>query len=354
MTRLTATVVALILSASAALTQLANEGKAPNVPEMTSLIASYPKELWQPMLTLSSHPRVLEGIAKKQPADAASAGMSPTVKQAATALAKEPEAARALADDKEGAAVIGRAYNANPQKILADVAADADVQEKATDEWSKRLGSDGDAIDQMTAAMKAYQQQLGATASAEDAAAEAGVTTSGGTLNVNSLPSPGFSNYVMNNADVYPALSDTMVSQWLGHRNSWAYDHTLNHWHDHFNNSFHDEHFFHNDEHRQDRLAEASRYDKKYAKDDHRWDHFNEHRKDYQHLGKVSPPPKDRKAERNRKPQVQGGGQHHVNHKPEAGRHPKVNRGHATQHNRTHHAARSHQTHAAHHRGGRR
>lgn len=353
MIRLGASIVALMMAAGAGLTQSANDPKPPTVQEMTSLIASYPKDLWQPMLTLASHPIVLERLGKKEPADAAVARLGPAVRQAAAVLAKEPEAAKALAEDKDGAAVIGQAYNADEQKVLADVAKEAEVEEKATDEWSKRLGSDGDAINQLTAAVKAYQQQQGATSSAEDAAAEAGVSMSGGTVNVNALPSPGFATYVMNNADVYPALSDVMVSQWLGHRNSWAYDHTFQRWHDHFNNNFHDEHFFHNDEHRQDRFADAARYDKKYAKDDHRWDHFNEHRQDYHHLGKVNPPPKDHKALRIHKPNIAGGGQHHVNHKPEAGRHSQVKRGHATQHNRTHHAARTHQHHAA-HRSGRR
>jgi hypothetical protein len=321
---------------------------------MTSLIATYPKDLWQPMLTLASHPVVLERLSKKESADAAGTGMSAEVKQAAAALAKEPEAAKALAEDKVGTAIIGRAYNADKQKVLADVTKEAEINEKATDEWTKRLGADGDAINQMTAALKAYQQQQGATLSVEDAASDAGVSMNAGSVNVNALPSPGFSSYVMNNADVYPALSDVMVSQWLGHRNSAAYDHTFNHWWDHFNHNFHDEHFFHNDEHRQDRLADAARYDKKFAKDDHRWDHFNEHRRDYDHLGKVNAPPKDHRAERNHKPNVRGGGEHHVRHKPEAGRHPRVNRGHATHHEHAHHAARSHQHHAAHHHGGRR
>lgn len=354
MLRILAVVFTILVSAGTALAQPGNEPKPPTVEEMASLIASYPKDLWEPMLTLSSHPKVLERLAKKESPDTVTAGMSAEVKQAAVALGKEPEAAEALAGDKEGAAVIGKAYHADKQKVLAEVGKEAEVNEKATDHWTKRLSGDGDAINQMTAALKGYQQQQGATLSADDAAAEAGVSVNGGAVNVNALPSPGFSKYVMNNADVYPALSDVMVSQWLGGRNPAAYDHTFNHWHDHFNNSFHDEHFFHNDEHRQDRLADAARYDRKYANDDHRWDHFNEHRRDYEHLGKVNPPPKDHQAERNHKPQVRGGGEHHVRHKAEAGQHPKVNRGHATHHQSTHHAARSHQHHAAHHRGGKR
>lgn len=354
MTRYGAAMIAFVLSANAAFSQPAADASAPTVPEMVSLIASYPKDMWQPMLTLASHPNVLARLAKKEPADAAGAGLSPAVKQAAAALANEPEAAKALADDRAGATVIARAYNANPEKILADVAKEAEMEEKATDEWTKKLSADGDAVNQLTAALKAYSQQPGATLTAEEAAADAGVSTGGGAINVNALPSPGFSNYVMHNADMYPALSDVMVSQWLGHRNPVAYDHTFNHWWDHFNNNFHDEHFFHNDEHRQDRLADAARYDRKYANDDHRWDHFNDHRRDFEHLGKVNPPPKDHKAEHNRKPHVRGGGEHHARHKPEAGRRPNVHRGHASHHEHAHHAARSHQHHAAHHGGGRR
>jgi hypothetical protein len=325
------------------------EETAPSVEEMESLIASYPKQFWEPMLTLAPHPAILNRLARKETDVAPRAGEA--VKQAAAALGKEPEAAKALAEDSQGAMIIANAYEADKQKVLADIAKDADEQEKAADEWTKRLGSDGDAIDQLGAAVKGYQQQ-GQGFSAEDAAAEAGVNATAGAINVHALPSPGFVTYVLDNADVYPALADVMVSQWLGHRNSWAYDHAFYHWWDHFHHAFHDEHFFHHDEHRADRLSEAARYDRHFAHDEHRWDHFNDHRREYEHLGKVEPPPKDRKEEHDRKPHVDGGGEHFVKHKPEAGRHPAVHRTHASEHERAHHASASHH-HTAAHRGHR-
>jgi hypothetical protein len=349
MTRLVAIAMGLMIPVVAAYAQPTEDTNAPTEAEMVSLIGSYPKELWEPMLELASHPLVLDRLAKNEPADVTGRIQNEAVKQAAAVLAKEPEAAKALADDRAGAMVIGKAYSADKEKVLVEVAKEAEIEENATDEWSKQLSADGDAINQLTAALKAYQNQQGAALSAEDAAAEAGVNMSGGTTIVNALPSPSFATYVLNNADIYPALSDVMVSQWLGHRNSWAYDHTFRQWWDHFHNAFHDEHFFHNDEHRADRLADAARYDRKFASEDHRWDHFNDHRTEYQHLGKVNPPPKDHEVEHDRKPQVHGAGEHHVQHKPEAGLHPGVHRGHASFHEHTHHAAVSHH-HVASHR----
>lgn len=334
---------AIAFLAAALHAQPADGGKGDLMAEMESLIASYPKELWEPMLTLSGHPAVLARLAKKEPV----IGQSPAVKAAAEALAKEPEAAKALADDRAGAATLAKAYAEDKQKVLSAIASQAQIESKATDEWAKRLGQDADAIDQLKAALKAYQQHPGATVSAEDAAAEAGVSSSGGAVQVNALPSPGFASYVMSNADVYPALSDTMVSQWLGGRNSWAYDHHFNHWWDHFHHNLDAQQFFHHDEHRADRLADAARYDRSHAKDEHRWDHFHDHRNEHQHLGKVNSPPKDHK-EAAGKPHVDHGGEHHVNRK--ADQHHQVHRGHPQPHHQTHHAAAAHHHSSGHRR----
>ncbi|MBL8796948.1 MAG: hypothetical protein JNM56_23810 [Planctomycetia bacterium] len=333
--------------------QPAAEDKVDLVRETTALIAAYPKMLREPILTLCQHPGAVAKLAKlgpKGPFEPAVAGEPKPVQDAVRVLSKYPEVFKALDADAAGIAAVGKAYTADKAKVLAEIDREAATESKATDEWSKRIGQDGEAIEQLTAALKAYQQQLGAGASADDAAAEAGVSATGDTLNINNLPSPGFVNYVMSNADVYPGLANTMVSQWLNTSNSYAYDRYFHNWWGRYQNHFHDEHFLRGDEQRADRLADVARYDRKYAKDDKRWDKFNEHRKEYAHLGKIEPPPKDHRLEPGRKPHIKGGSEHKPRRRPEAGRHPTVRRSHASEHHHVHHAAASHHHTASHRR----
>jgi hypothetical protein len=70
-------IVAALLAAAAAFGQPAEEATAPSVEEMESLIASCPKQFWEPMLTLAPHPAILERIARKEIDVAPRAGEAP-------------------------------------------------------------------------------------------------------------------------------------------------------------------------------------------------------------------------------------------------------------------------------------
>lgn len=348
MIRTAAALMLTILTCSALAAQPAGDGKAELVNEMIALTASYPKTLREPILKVAEHWELLAKLGKGDKVDALLAAQPKPVQDALRQLAKYPEVLKTLGEDAASMAALGKAYQANPAKLLERINEQADIESKSADEWSKRLGQDADAIEQMTAALKAYQQQ--ANVNAEDAASEAGVTTAANTINVNALPSPGFANYIMNNADVYPALADTMVSQWLNTRNSWAFDHNFHRWWSRYHTHFDENQFFRADEHRADRLADIARYDRKYAKDDKRWDKFDDHRKEYDHLAKVDRAAKDHRFEPGRKPHSKDGTERKPRRKPEAGKHPEVKRSHFAEHHHAHHAAASHHHAASHHR----
>lgn len=322
--------------------------KADPGQEMLPLLAAYPKPLRQAILELSVHPALLAKLEKREakaPLEPLVAGLSKEVQQAAASVAKYPDILKVLQENAPATAALGKLYAKNKDKVNEQLDQEAAAESKATDEWANRLGQDGDALEQLAPAIQAYQKQLGGSVSAEDAANYAGVNLAANNVNVTALPTPGFINFAISNADAYPALANTMVSQWLGSRNSAAYDRTFSSWWGRYQNHFHDEHMLRGDENRANRLGEMARYDRNFAKDDHRWDKFQDHRKDFPHLGKVNPPPRDHKPEPGKKPNVKDS-EHKPVHRPQPGKHPMVHRAQPSAHHQVHHAA------AAHHGGG--
>jgi hypothetical protein len=326
--------------------------------DLMPLIAEYPKSMREDILFLSSHLKLLAALAHRDstvpldPMDPLLKGWPPNVQKAALHLAKEPEVLKALQADPEGTFAMGQIYLKNRSKVLADLQKEEQQTSAATEGWAKRLGQDADAIEQMTAATAAYHKQLGGSFTADDAANFAGVELGPNQLNVTALPNPEFVEYVMNNADAYPALSNSMVSQWLGSRNSWAYDRTFQNWWGHYRNHFNENQFLAADGHRVDRLGDLARYDRKFSNDEHRWDKFDEHRQDFQRLAKQEHASKNLKQEAHDahfKPNLGKRGEHHPAHKPEKGKHPVVKHTHPSEHKHTQHAARTHAHHAAQH-----
>lgn len=303
--------------------------------DMLPILAAYPKPVREAILKLAEHPALVAKLEKSKEPDKLLAGQPKDVQ----ALTKYPVIFKVLQEHAEATAAIGKLYAKNPKKTIEDLDKEAEAESTATDEWTKRLGGDGDAIEQLQKAIAGYQKEAGG--SAEEAANYAGVNMAGGNVNVTALPTPGFVQYTMKNADLYPALANSMTSQWLGSRNSAAYDRTFNHWWHGYENHFHDEHFLRGDEDRGNRLADLARYDKKFSKDDKRWDHFRDHAKDFPHAGKVKAPPKDHKRDPAKKPNVPNH-EHKPAHAPEKGKHPAVHRGKASEHHQVHHAAHAH------------
>jgi hypothetical protein len=327
-----------------------------SIEDLMPLIAEYPKSMREDILFLSSHLKLLTALQNRdpivplEPMDPLLKGWPPNVQQAALKLAKEPEVLRALQADPPSTFAMGQIYLKNRTGVLADLQKEEQQTSAAVDEWTKRLGQDGEAVDQMKAAVNGYQKHLGGPNSPEDAANLAGVDLASNQFNVTALPTPGFAEYVMHNADVYPALANSMVSQWLGSRNSWAYDQSFRNWWHGYGNHFGEGQLLTADARRADRLADLARYDRKFAGDEHRWDKFDDRRNDFQHLAKLDHPPKNLKRDEHErdahsKPNLGKKGEHHP--KPVAGKHPTVKRTRPTEHKQAQHAAKAHQYHIA-------
>lgn len=326
--------------------------KSDPAEELMGVVAAYPKPLRNAILTVVSHPQVLTKLESGDTKDLGAflKGRPMEVQNAARMLANDPDVIKLLEADPDGAAAVGKAYRQDRAKVSADLDKIEQLEGKATDEWTKRLGDDADAGNQLTQAVSAYQKKLGGSVSQADAANYAGVNLEpNNQIGVTALPTPGFNEYVMNNADQYPALANTMVSQWLGSTNTPIYDHSFNNWWNHYYRHFDENRFLAGDANRANRLGELARYDRRYANDEHRWDHFNEHRNDFHHLNNFHHAARnDEHRDWHHKPNLGRRGEHHAEH----GRHAGVHRAHRTAHQHAHHAAHAHAHHAAHHHGG--
>jgi hypothetical protein len=145
----------------------------------------------------------------------------------------------------------------------------------------KRLESDQVALKQLQNAANAFAMKSGA--SSEDSGNQA----ASGKVVFFQLPTPNFIEYVMANADVYPALCNVMVSQWLSRGNPPAFDHTFRFWWSRYHTYFRDS-FLHPDADRFHRLSELAIYERKFAHLEaaQRFEKFQEHAKEYAHLSK--------------------------------------------------------------------
>ncbi len=307
-------------------------------------LAHYPKPVREAMLALLNQPTLL---AKLEPGgknlDKTLEATSTPSREASRLLLQHPDVLKLLKDNPDALALAAKAFADDRQKTIAQLDQEEKDDEAAVDDFAKRLDSDQVALSQFKQAMADFAMQPGASALAS------GVSFGAQGVNVNSLPTPAFNNYVMSNADRYSSLSNVMTSQWLSSRNHASYDRSFHHWWAPYQSHFHHS-LLAPDEHRHERLAELARYDRAHAHidRDHRYDKFHEHAKDYPHLHKLPAhdPKKHVAVTLHHKP-------HHKDPHPAGHAHHPKGKDHVHVHRKAaSHAHRMHHAHAghAHHR----
>ncbi len=323
-------------------------------PDILRVLAAYPKPIREAILELANHPDLVKKLDPKgKGIDKALAGQPDAVQKAGQLLAKEPEVLMLLQDDPDAYAPAAKQFAKDRIKIAAQMDDEEKQDAKAVDEWGLRLDEDQEALQQLEAASAAYAKQPGGTV--DDAGISAGATAS--EVNVHTLPTPGFVNYAMANADKYPALANTMTSQWLSSRNSASYDGAFHQWWGARENYFHDS-LLHKDADRGQRLGELAHFDRQHASEDasKRYRDFDKHAKDFPGLAKLPKhDPNHKPLAHDRKPDHKDGhpAGKDPNRKPYKGDHKKVHRKPPSHHQHMHHAKAGHHHHAkAHHHHG--
>jgi hypothetical protein len=311
-------------------------------------VAQYPKAVREAMLELSHHPDLLKKLEPDKDLDPVLKGQPPAVANAARTVAKYPDVLKLLKDHPDALGQAAKAHADDKKKVIELLDQEEKDNDRATDEWAQRLEGDQAALDQLLKANAAYVKQPNASPMAT------GLSTAGDEVTIFTQPSPPFINYVMSNADVYPALFNVMVSQWLSSKNTVAYDRTFYHWWDRYQRYFHDS-LLHYDVDRIHRLTELARYDRKYSDINvaHRYEKFYDHIKDYPYLGKlprhdpnVKPLPLHHKPVEHRDRHVVGKDPHKPVHK---GAHVRVHRKAPSHEHHVHHAHAGHHHHVQHH-----
>jgi hypothetical protein len=311
-------------------------------------VAQYPKAVREAILELLDKPELLKKLAEEKDMDKLLKDQKPPAANAARTLAKHPEVIKLLNDHPTALAEAAKAYAGDKKKVIELLDAEEKENDVATDEWSQRLEGDQAALDQLLKASAAYVKQPNVSPF------DTGFTGTGDDVTIYTQPSPPFINYVMTNADVYPALFNLMVSQWLSSKNTVAYDRTFYHWWDRYHRYFHDSLLRYDDE-RIHRLTELARYDKKYVNEDvvHRYEKFNDRIKDYHYLAKlpkhdpnVKPLPLHHKPVEHKDRHPIAKDPHKTVHK---GAHVKVHHKHPSHEHHVHHAHAGHHHHVQHH-----
>jgi hypothetical protein len=328
---------------------LAADGDQESLRHELQTLAQYPKPVREAILELLIHPKLLVALADGKDLEITLKTQKATVADAARVVAKYPNVLKLLRDYPEALAEAAKAYAADKKKVIDQLDQEENLYGKATEEWSQRLEGDQVALEQLQMVATAYAKQSGTSLM------DAGIKNSELEVIVYSLPTPAFITYVMNNADVYPALSNVMVSQWLSSRNSAAYDRTFYHWWNRYQAHFHDS-LLHPDGDRFHRLSELARYDRRFASVDaaHRYERFHDHAADFSHLGKhYSKDLKHTSLALHMKPDHKD---HHAPGKDphkhaHMGKHTKVHHRPPSHEHHMHHAHAGHHHHVQHHAG---
>jgi len=330
---------------------VAADPSAEDTAEVLHTLAAYPKPAREAILDLVGKPDLLKKLDPKgKDAEKVLAGQPEPIQKAARLLLKEPEVLELLQDDPDSYATVAKEFAKDRAKVSGTMDQMEKDDDKATDDWSARLEDDQAAFDQLVQAQAAFAKMSGG------AAEDAGISGSGTDINIHSLPTPNFVNYVMANADKYPSLSDTMTSQWLSGKNSAGYDGAFHSWWHNYEGHFHDSLLKH-DEHRADRLGELARFDHQHAGVDRskRYDNFEKHHKENPNLAKLPRhDPNHRPLAHHQKPDHKDG--HAAGKNPHKREHKgprhKAHRKPGSDHHRMHHAKAGHHHHAHHHHHG--
>jgi hypothetical protein len=261
-------------------------------------LAAFPKPLREALLELASHPEVVQ---KLQPGASALEraraleGLPAPVTQAAALLLENPDVLQLLRDYPDDYEPAARTYVGERVKVAAAMDEFEKADELAVDEWIQRLAADDEARDQMRLAAAAFARQPGAAPEAPGLAAgrkdkekdkdKEKAREQDEPVVVQMMPAPAFNNYVMDNADMYPALASALLGQWLSYGNPYVYDWWWHHWWHRYHRHFHHSLLKH-DHHRGHRLAELARLERErsHIHPSKRYHGLDQHAKKYPHL----------------------------------------------------------------------
>jgi len=328
--------------------------------ELLRIIAAYPKPEREAILEVLNNPDFLKKLDPKS-VDLANlakilAGQPEGLRKAIELLAANPEIVDLLQDDPDYYLGVAREFAKDRPKIIALMEQVEKDDAKAVEEWTIRLEENQAALDQLQKAATAFAAQPGGNVLDSGFSAVANTPANAPAVNVHTLPTPLFIRYVMANADKYPDLSNTMVSQWLSSNNPASYDASFQNWWGRRGNFLHDTLLKKNAD-RSNRLAELAKFDRQHANVDvsKRYEQLNQKAKDFPHLAKLpKPDPKRQPLAQNQKPKHRdphpAGKDPHP--KPHKGTHTKAHHKHSPHHH-LHHGKAGHHHHAnKHHHGG--
>jgi len=338
----------------------ANPGSAADLPpevkdDLLRTLAAYPKPLREAILEVAGQPDLLKSFDPKSILGVLKvlANQPEKMRNAVEVLATNPEIIELLLDDVDHYLGIALEFAKDRGKLVALLEQLEKDDSQAADDWALRLEENQEALSQLLKAAADFATQPGGNV--VDAAFNA--VKGAPEVSVYTLPTPGFVEYILTNADQYPDLSDTMVSQWLSSTNPAAYDSGFLDWWGRHANHFHDSLLEKNPE-RHHRLAELARFNRQHSKVEasKRYERLHEHAKDYPHLAKLpKPDPKRKPVVHHTKPRhhrdVHAAGKD-PHRKPHTGRHTKVHRKPPMRHHHVHHAKAAHRHHANHHHHG--
>jgi tetratricopeptide (TPR) repeat protein len=245
------------------------------------VLALYPKAVRVAILELFNQPNLLMQLTTGKDLEQTIKGLTPNLADSAKILIQNPNILKLIGERPDTFADAAKAFAEDRRKVIELFYLEDKLLETSAKEWSQRLEGDQVALEQLQIAGAALAMKSGTSPM------DVGTQKVVGEFIVYSLPTPVFIEHVMANADVYPALSNVIVSQWLSCTNGAAYDRAFYHWWGHYHSYFSDS-FLHPDADRVYRLSELAKYDRKCAHLDpaSRYENFKEHAKEFPQLSK--------------------------------------------------------------------